>query len=52
MDWVDKPQIYKDFSGILQLLRGAHLHNFRVKTFKLSWVTFHSIAFQLKWLDS
>ena len=51
MDWVDKPQNYKDLYGILQTLRGSHLHNFRLKTLKLGWVTFHSIAFQLKWLD-
>ena len=25
MDWVDKPQNYKDLYGILQLLRGSHL---------------------------
>jgi len=51
MDWVDKPQNYKDLYGILQLLRGSHLHNFQLKTLKLGWVTFHSITFQLKCLD-
>jgi len=51
MDWVDKPQNYKDLYGILQLLRGSHLQNFRLKTLKLGWVTFHSVTFQLKWLD-
>ena len=28
MDWVDKPQNYKDLCGILQTLRGSHLNNF------------------------
>ena len=44
MDWVDKPQNYKDLYGILQLLRGSHLLNSRLKTLKLDWVTFHSIT--------
>ena len=51
MDWVGKPQNYKDLYGILQLLRGSHLQNFQLKTHKLGWVTFHSITFQLKCLD-
>ena len=51
MDWVDKPQNYKDLYGILQLLRGFHLNNFPLKTLKLGWVAFHSIKFQLKCLD-
>ena len=51
MDWVDKPQNYTDLNGILQLLRGSHLHNFAMKTLKIGWVAFHSVTFQLKWLD-
>ena len=51
MDWVDKPQNYKDFCGILQLLRGSLLNNVLLKTFKLAWVAFHSVTFQLKCLD-
>ena len=51
MDWVDKPQNYKDLYGILQLLRGSHLNNFPLKTFELGWVAFHSVKFQLKYLD-
>ena len=51
MDWVDKPQNYKDLYGILQLLRGSHLNNFLLKTLKLGWVAFHSVTFQLKCLD-
>ena len=51
MDWVDKPQNYKDLYGILQLLRFSHLNNFQLKTLKLSWVAFHSVTFQLKCLD-
>ena len=47
MDWVDKPQNYKDLCGILQLLRGSHLNNFPLKTLKLGWVAFHSVTFQL-----
>ena len=35
MDWVDKPQNYKNLYGILQLLRGSHLNNFLRKTLKL-----------------
>ena len=34
MDWVDKPQNYKDLYGILQLSRGSHLNNFPLKTLK------------------
>ena len=51
MDWVGKPQNYKNLYGILQLLRGSHLHNFQLKCVKRGWVTFHSITFQLKYLD-
>ena len=51
MDWVDKPQNYKDLYGILQLLRFSHLNNFQLKTIKLGWVAFHSVTFQLKCLD-
>ena len=45
MDWVDKPQNYKDLYGILQLLRLSHLNNFPLKTLKLGWVAFHSVTF-------
>ena len=51
MDWVDKPQNYKDLYGILQLLRGSHLSNFPLKTLKPGWVAFNSVAFELKCLD-
>ena len=51
MDWVDKPQNYKDSYEILELLRGSHLNNFPLKTLKLSWVAFCSATFQLKCLD-
>ena len=51
MDWVDKPQNYKDLYGILQLLQSSHLNNFPLKTLKLNWVAFHSEAFQLKCSD-
>ena len=51
MDWVDKPQNYKDLYGILQLLRFSHLNNFQLETLKLGWVAFHSVKFQLKCLD-
>ena len=51
MDWVDKPQNYKDLYGILQLLRLSHLNNFPLKTLKPGWVAFHSVTFQLKFLD-
>ena len=51
MDWVDKPQNYKDLYGILQLLRGSHLNNFPLRTLKLGRVAFHSVTFQLKCLD-
>ena len=50
MDWVDKPQNYKDLYGILQLLRGSHLNSFPLKTLKLGWVAFHSVTFQLNCL--
>ena len=50
MDWVDRPQNYKDLYGILQLLQGSHLDNFPLKTLKLGWVAFHSLTFQLKCL--
>ena len=51
MDWVDRPRNYKDLYGILQLLQGSHLDNFPLRTLKLGWVAFHSLAFQLKCLD-
>ena len=51
MDWVDKPQNYKDLYGILQLLRGSHLNNFLLKNLRLGWVDFHLVKFQLKCLD-
>ena len=51
MDWVDKPQNYKDLYGILQLLRGSHLNNFLLKNLRLGWVDFHLVKFQLKSLD-
>ena len=51
MDWVDKPQNYKDLCGVLQLLRGSHLDNFLLKTLKLGWVAFHLVTFQLNCLD-
>ena len=51
MDWVDKPQNYKDLYGILQLLRGSHLNNFSLKTPKLGGVAFHPVKFQLNYLD-
>ena len=51
MDWVDRPRNYKDLYGILQLLQGSHLDNFLLRTLKLGWVAFHSLAFQLKCLD-
>ena len=51
MDWVDRPQNYKDLSGILQLLQGSHLDNIPLKTLKLGWVAFHSLPFQFKCLD-
>ena len=51
MDWVDKPQNYKDLHGISQTLRGSHLNNFLRKTLQLGWVAFHSLTFQLKGLD-
>ena len=51
MDWVDKPQNYKDLYGILQTLRSSHLNNFPRKFLKLGWVALHSVTFQLKCLD-
>ena len=51
MDWVDKPQNYKDLYGILQLLQSSYLINFLLKTLKLDLVAFHSVTFQLKSLD-
>ena len=51
MDWVDKPQNYKDLYGVLQTLRGSHLNNSLRKTLKLGWVAFHSLTFQSKCLD-
>ena len=53
MDWVEKPQNYKDLYGILQLLQGSHLNNFQLKTLKLGWVALHvhSVTLQLKCRD-
>ena len=51
MDWVDRPQNFKGLYGSLQLLQGSHWDNFPLKTLKLDWVAFHSVAFQLKCLD-
>ena len=51
MNWVDKPQNYKDLFEILQLLQGSHLNNFSLKTLKLGRIAFHSVTFQLKCLD-
>ena len=51
MDWVDWPQNYKGFYGILQLLQGSHLDNFLLKTLKLGGVAFYSLGFQLKYFD-
>ena len=51
MDWVDKPQNYKDLYGVLQLLRGSNLNSFPLKTLILGWVAFHTVKFQLKCLD-
>ena len=51
MDWVDKPQNYKDLYGILQLLRVSYLNSFPLKTLKLGWVAFHSVTIQLTCLD-
>ena len=42
MDWVDKPQNYKDLYGILKTLRGSHFNNFPRTTLKLGWIAFHS----------
>ena len=47
MDWVDKPQNYKDLYGILQTLRGSHLNNFPRKFLKLGWVACHSVTFHV-----
>ena len=51
MDWVDRPKNCKGLYGILQLLQGSHLDKFPLKTFKLDWVAFHSVTFQLRCLD-
>ena len=51
MDWVDKPQNYKDLYGILPLLQGSHLHNFPLNTLNLGWIAYHSVEFQLICLD-
>ena len=51
MDWVDRPQNYKDLYGILQLLQSSRLKNLSLTTLKLSWVAFHSVTFQFKCLD-
>ena len=45
MDWVDRPKIYKDLYGILQLLQGSHLDNFSLKTLNLGWEAFHPRMF-------
>ena len=44
--WVDRPENYKGLYGILQLLQGSHLDNFRQKSLKLGWVAFHSLTSQ------
>ena len=53
MDWVGlgRPQNYKGLYGILQLLQGSHLDKFPLKTLKLGYEAFHSITFQLIYLD-
>ena len=51
MDRVDRPKIYKDLYGILQLLQGSHLDNLSLKTLKLGWVACHPRTVQLKCLD-
>ena len=33
------------------ILQDSHLNNFPLKTLKLGWIAFHSVAFQLKCLD-
>ena len=43
MDWVDRLQNYNGLYGMLQLLQGSHLDNFKPKTLKLGWVAFHSV---------
>ena len=48
MDWVDRPENYKELNGILQLLQGFHLDNFRLKSLRLGWVAFHSLTSQFK----
>ena len=40
-----------EYPRILRLLRGSHLNNFPLKTLELGWVAFHSVTFQLKYLD-
>ena len=51
MDWVDKPQNYKDLYGMWHLLRGSYFNSFLLKTLKLDQVVFHSVTVQLKCLD-
>ena len=38
MDWVDKPQNYKDLYGTFQTFRGSHLNNFSWKTLLKTWL--------------
>ena len=50
MDWVEKPQNYK---GLYKFASSARLPfgQFSAENSKLGWVTFHSLAFELKCLD-
>ena len=52
-EWVDtcRPQNFKSFYRILQLLQGSHMDNFPLKTLKLDWVAFPSVTIQMKCLD-
>ena len=52
MDWVEKPQNYKDLYGILQTLRGCHLKRSLQRTLKLGQIAFHALKFQLRCLNS
>ena len=50
------PKIVEGLYGLgrqatLQLLQGSHLNNFPLKTLKIGWIAFYSVAFQLKCLD-
>ena len=53
MDRADRPQNYKGTVCMeyFKLLQCLHLDNFPLKTLKLGWVAFHSLTFQLKYLD-